>query len=165
MDVASLKDEFVGHQFDEVEFDVKADALAEYAAACGETAEHYVDPGHPEFRAVTNYTSRYHGRRSLPEGFPIKMHASFDAGKSVQFLGDIHPGDKLVARSHIHDIFEKTGRSGGMLFIVHRMEFSNQDEKPVSIVDWRMVVRLDMNRPAMKGVDPDGADRADGGEG
>ena len=157
MDVASLKEEFVGHEFDEVEFDVRAEALSEYAAARGETADYYLDPEHPQLRAVTNYTTRYHGRRSLPEGFPIKMHASFDAGKSVQFLGDIHPGDKLIARSHIHDIYEKTGRSGGMLFIVHRMEFSTQANEPVSIVDWRMVVRLEMNRPPMKGVDPDGS--------
>ena len=28
-----------------------------------------------------------------------------------------------------------------MLFIVHRMEFSNQRGEPVSIVDWRMVQR------------------------
>jgi hypothetical protein len=146
MDVNALKAEYVGHQFDEVEFDVTAEALTEYAAACGETADHYVDPSHPALRAVTNYTTRYHGRRSLPEGFPIKMHASFDAGKAVQFFGDIGPGDKLVARSHIHDIYEKTGRSGGMLFIVHRMEFSNQDGEMVSIVDWRMVVRLGMKR-------------------
>ena len=78
MDVASLKEEFVGHQFDEVEFDVQAGALAEYAAACGETAEYYVDPTHPDLRAVTNYTSRYHGRRSLPDGFPIKMFTIID---------------------------------------------------------------------------------------
>jgi hypothetical protein len=33
-----------------------------------------------------------------------------------------------------------------MLFIVHRMEFSNQRDELVSIVDWRMVVRMDMDR-------------------
>ena len=33
-----------------------------------------------------------------------------------------------------------------MLFIVHRMEFSNQADEMVSIVDWRMVVRLGMKR-------------------
>ena len=33
-----------------------------------------------------------------------------------------------------------------MLFIVHRMEFTNQNDELISIVDWRMVVRLDMRR-------------------
>ena len=51
--------------------------------------------------------------------------------------------DRLTARSHIHDIYEKTGRSGQMVFIVHRMEFSNQREELVSIVDWRFVQRPD----------------------
>lgn len=146
VDVKALKDEFVGHQFDEVEFEPEAHAMAEFAIACGETAPQFTDPSHPDFEAVPNYTTRYHGRRSLPRGFPVEMHASFDAGKCVEVHGPIRVGDTLVARSHIHDIYEKTGRSGGMLFIVHRMEFSNQRDDLVSIVDWRMVVRMGMPR-------------------
>ena len=46
-------------------------------------------------------------------------------------------------RSKIHDIYEKTGRSGTMVFIVHRMEFSNQRGEPVSIVDWRFLQQPD----------------------
>ena len=42
------------------------------------------------------------------------------------------------------DIYEKTGRSGLMVFIVHRMEFENQDGTPVSIVDWRLVRQPDV---------------------
>ncbi len=146
VDVKALKDEFVGHQFDEVEFVPDARAMAEFASACGETAPEFVDPSHDDFRAVPNYTTRYHGRRSLPKDFPVEIRTSFDAGKCVEVHGPIQPGDKLVARSHIHDIYEKTGRSGGMLFIVHRMAFSNQRDELVSIVDWRMVVRMDMDR-------------------
>ena len=74
----------------------------------------------------------------------MNMGASFDAGKAVEVGAPIHDGDRLVARSYIHDIFEKTGRSGGMLFIVHRMAFTNQDDVKVATVDWRMVVRLGM---------------------
>ena len=60
----------------------------------------------------------------------------------VEWKAPIRPGDCVVARSHIHDIFEKTGRSGGMMFIVHRMEFSNQDDQLVAIVDWKMIQKL-----------------------
>jgi acyl dehydratase len=63
----------------------------------------------------------------------------FAAGKCVTPIAPIRPGDKITARSQIHDIYTKTGRSGTMLFIVHRMEFQNQRGEPVSIVDWRMV--------------------------
>ncbi len=144
--IDEMKEQYVDHPFDEVEFVVDAEDMVAFAQACGETAPHFLDPKAPDFRAVPNYASRYHGRRSLPKGFPVNMMASFDAGKSVEITGSIRAGDRLTARSHIHDIFEKTGRSGGMLFIVHRMEFSNQDDIKVSTVDWRMVVRLDMTR-------------------
>jgi hydroxyacyl-ACP dehydratase HTD2-like protein with hotdog domain len=144
--IQEMKEQYVDHQFDEVDFIVDANDMVAFAEACGETAAHFVDSSAAGFRAVPNYASRYHGRRALPKGFPVSMAASFDAGKSVEVTGPIHAGDKLTARSHIHDIFEKTGRSGGMLFIVHRMEFSNQDDVNVSIVDWRMVVRLDLTK-------------------
>jgi len=142
--IDEMKQQFVNHQFDEVEFVVEADDMVAFAEACGETFPHFIDPTARDFRAVPSYASRYHGRRSLPKGFPVNMMASFDAGKSVEVTAPIHAGDRLTARSHIHDIFEKTGRSGGMLFIVHRMEFSNQNDVKVSTVDWRMVVRLDL---------------------
>ena len=61
--------------------------------------------------------------------------------KCVEVYGPIRPDDKIIARSEIHDIYEKTGRSGSMLFIVHRMEFSNQKGEPVSVVDWRRVIQ------------------------
>ena len=59
-----------------------------------------------------------------------------------EWKAPIRPGDTVVARSHIHDIFEKTGRSGGMMFIVHRMEFTNQRDELVAIVDWKMIQKL-----------------------
>jgi hypothetical protein len=143
IDVKATREEFVGHQFDEVEFEIRAEALAEYASACGETAPRFVDPSDPDFQAVPNFPTRFHGRRQLPEGFPVKLTKSFDAGKSVEVLGTVRPGDTLTARSRIHDIYEKTGRSGGMMFVVHRMEFFNQRDERVSVVDWRLVQRLD----------------------
>lgn len=155
-DINAMKEQYVDHEFDEVEFVVEADEMVAFAQACGETAPHFVDPDADGFRAVPNYTSRYHGRRALPKGFPVDMRASFDAGKAVDVGGSIHAGDRLTARSHIHDIYEKTGRSGGMLFIVHRMQFTNQNDIKVSTVDWRMVVRLDMVREKKARAERDG---------
>lgn len=72
----------------------------------------------------------------------MERERSFDGGKCVEWKAPIRPGDRIVARSHIHDIFSKTGRSGGMMFVVHRMEFRNQDEVLVAIVDWKMIQQL-----------------------
>ena len=145
VDVEALKREWTGFEFDRVEFDVTEEELVEFAAAVGEESPWFLDAGHAEFRAVPNFTTKYHGRRMFPPDFPqlSKKHFGFDAGKAVEVHGRIRPGDHLTACSKIHDIYEKTGRSGPMVFIVHRMEFTNQAGELVSIVDWRFVQRPD----------------------
>jgi hypothetical protein len=139
IDIAQLRADWCGRQFDEVEIAVDALQIVEFAEACGETAPRYTDPSHPDFQAPPSYTSRFHGGRALPKDFPIRSHQGFDAGKCVHVQGPLRAGDTVTARSEIHDIYTKTGRSGGMLFIVHRMTFTNQNEEPISIVDWRLV--------------------------
>ena len=52
------------------------------------------------------------------------------------------PGDVLTGKSQIHDLYVKTGRTGGMFFLVHRMNFTNQRDELVSTVDWRLVKRM-----------------------
>jgi hypothetical protein len=145
VDVAELKRNWTGFEFDRVEFPVVAEELAEFARAVGETAPWFTDPAHPEFRAVPNFPTKYHGRRMWPDDFPklSKRSVGFDGGKAVEVRGPIRAGDVLTARSHIHDIFEKTGRSGSMIFIIHRMEFTNQSGEPVATVDWRFLQRPD----------------------
>ena len=139
MDVDDLRAKYVGFEFDESRFEMDAEPMRAFAEACGETLPKFVDPGDPDFQAPPSYPTRFHGRRSLPKDFPMEIVRSFDGGKCVEPKAPIRPGDVLTARSHIHDIFEKTGRSGGMMFVVHRMEFFNQREELVSIVDWKLI--------------------------
>jgi hypothetical protein len=39
----------------------------------------------------------------------------------------------------IADIYDKTGRSGTMVFIVNRMSFFDAKQRLVATVDWRMI--------------------------
>jgi hypothetical protein len=139
IDLERLKQGWCGREFDEVSFELDAREMVEFAISCGETQSRFVDPSDPDFQAVPSYASRFHGRRAMPPDFPIKSHQGFDAGKCVENHAPMRPGDRIVARSEIHDIYTKTGRSGDMLFIVHRMRFTNQQGELVSIVDWRLV--------------------------
>jgi hypothetical protein len=148
IDVKALKEKWCGWQFDEVEFEISAEPMVEFAEACGETEARYTDSKHPDFQAPPSYTARFNGRRAMPAEFPIQSRQGFDAGKSVEVHGPLRPGDKLIGTSEIHDIYEKTGRSGGMLFIVHRMKFSNQNDELISIVDWRLVQRHGDRKPS-----------------
>ena len=50
----------------------------------------------------------------------------FDAGKDIDFHAPIRPGDSITAISSIVDLYEKTGRSGSMWFVVYRQELRNQ---------------------------------------
>ena len=152
IDIQELRDGWCGRQFDEVTFKLDVHEMVEFAVSCGETQPRFTDPDDPDFQAVPSYSSRFHGRRAMPDDFPIRSQQGFDAGKCVEVYGPIRPGDKITARSEIHDIYEKTGRSGSMLFIVHRMRFTNQRDEVVSLVDWRLV----QNQVSRKGASEKG---------
>ena len=141
MNATELKEEFAGHIFDEIELDITTESLVGFAKACGETLAKFTDPADPDFQGVPNYLTRIHGGQSLPKNFPVEMHRCFDAGKSVEVHAPVRQGDKIQGRSEIADIFEKSGRSGSMLFIVHRMNFYNQAGDHLATVDWRLVQR------------------------
>ncbi len=153
IDAKALKEKWCGWEFDEVDFEITAEPMVEFALSCGETQPRFTDPDDPDFQSVPSYSARFHGRRAMPADFPIKQHEGFDAGKAVEVHNALRPGDKLTAKSEIHDIYQKTGRSGPMLFIVHRMKFSNQRGELISIVDWRLVQRL-ADRVGRSEVDP-----------
>ena len=144
MEIEELKQRFLNLDFDERRFEVKQDAMLEFAAACGETAPRYADPAHPDFQAPPTFCARFHGRRMLPGDFP-DVGIPLDAGKCVMPQRPLRAGAKLVGRSHLHDIYEKTGRTGRMVFLVSRMELYDESEALVSIVDSRLVIR---ERPA-----------------
>lgn len=134
---------FIGREFDIADFPVTTERILALSRAFGETDPRFTDPDHPDFQASPTFTAQFTGRRVLPATFPHIGARGFDAGKTVEVLAPIRPGDTLTARSRIADIYEKTGRSGLMIFIVHRMEFSTREGRAVSIVDWRLVRQPD----------------------
>jgi len=142
VDVAKLKADWSGIEFDSVDVEAKGDSMLAFAKAVGEQDPRFCDPTHADYQAPVTFTAKYVGKRMFPKGFPkIGSGMGFDAGKCVEVHAPIRPGDHLTAKSQIHDIYEKSGRSGPMVFIVHRMEFYNQKEQLVSIVDWRLVMQ------------------------
>ena len=140
MDIASLKADWVGKGFDTTVFTVREQDMLDWAEACGETDERFTDPSNPDFQAHPGFTSALVARRHLPDDFPdIGNGRGIDGGKTVQVLQPIRINDVLTATSKIADIYDKTGRSGTMVFIIHRMTYSNQGGEPVAVVDWRMI--------------------------
>jgi hypothetical protein len=140
VEIEELKRSFLNRDFDERRFEVRQDQMLEFAAACGETAPRFTDPEHPDFQAPPTFCARFHGRRMLPGDFPA-LGIPLDAGKCVMPQRPLRAGTTLVGRSHLHDIYEKTGRTGRMIFLVSRMELYDPQQVLVSIVDSRLVIR------------------------
>jgi acyl dehydratase len=139
LDIEQVKAKWVGFEFDSTEFRIDGQRMLDWAQACGETDPRFVDAKNPDFQAHPTYTAQFGARRLFPEDFPKLGRGGFDGGKAVESHRPIRPGDVLTGTSQIADIYTKTGRSGTMIFIVHRMTFANQRGEPVSTVDWRII--------------------------
>ena len=59
----------------------------------------------------------------------------------------IRPGVELTGRTHLHDIYRKTGRSGQMTFFVTRMEIYDHAGTQLATADTRVVIR---EKPTLK---------------
>jgi acyl dehydratase len=141
-DLAAIKERWIGEQFDIATFTADQDDMVAWATACGETDPRFTDPDRDDFQAHPGFTTHLVSRRVLPKDFPTFSGRSIDGGKAVEVEGPIRAGDTLTATVTVADIYEKTGRSGTMVFIVQRMRFVNQHGDPVSTVDWRMIRNL-----------------------
>lgn len=140
VDIEALREQWIGVQFEEKNFEINAEAMAEYASACGEVAAAYTDPADPDFQAPPTYASSLQRGRGLPEDFPKMPGLGMDAGKAVEAFAPIRPGPK-VSKTHMHDIYTKTGRSGRMIFLVVRMALYDQGGTHLANADTRVVIR------------------------
>jgi acyl dehydratase len=64
-----------------------------------------------------------------------------DGGKAVECFAPVRPDTTLTGRTHLHDIYDKKGRSGRMIFIVVRMELYNDANEHLVTTDSRLVIR------------------------
>jgi len=143
VDLDEVRQRWVGVPFEQGEHHIRRDDLVTWARACGETDERFADPEHPDFQAHPTYTARFSARPFLPDDFPELGSGGIDGGKRIEATAPIRPDDVLTSRTSIAEIYEKTGRSGTMVFVVHRMAFTNQRGEAVSVVDSKMIRSLD----------------------
>ena len=139
-DITELRDKFLQRDFDQRDFLVKAEVTTEYARLCGETAKRFLDPDHADFQAPPTYISSLTGGRALPADFP-RFGLGMDGGKGVECINPVRPGTVITGKTHIHDIYTKTGRSGRMVFIVTRVEFFDAEGLHLANADSRTVMR------------------------
>ncbi len=139
-DIDELREKYLNRDFDEVKLDIKPDVTTEFARLCGETASRFLDANDPDFQAPPTFIATLSGRRSMPEDFP-RFGIGMDAGKAVECFLPIKPGSTLTARTHLHDIYTKSGRSGRMVFVVSRLAFYDDAGNHLANSDSRLVMR------------------------
>jgi len=125
----------IGTEFDRTVFaPITRDAIQQYVAASGEPAAN-------EVTAPPTFVVRLRGHHWMPANMPDLGRVGFDAGKDIEFGVPVRAGDVLTAVSTVHDIYEKTGRSGSMVFVVLRTVVTNQREDEVAVIDQKMMFR------------------------
>jgi len=135
----------LGEEFDRSQHDpVTADELLAFARSLGETSPCYVEDG-PTLVGHPTYCIRFRGRKFFPDNLPegLRTRMSFDAGKDIEFGVPIRAGDRVTVVSTLHELYEKTGRSGSMVFVVVRFTMTNQRGERVAVVDNRMMYRAE----------------------
>jgi hypothetical protein len=140
VDIDGIREQYVGVEFEERSFTVEAEKMAEYARACGELNPIYTDPDNEDFQAPPTFASSLQRGRGLPEDFPKMPGLGMDAGKAVEAFAPIRPGP-MVGRTHLHEVYAKTGRSGRMIFLVTRMALYSEAGEHLANADTRVVIR------------------------
>ena len=133
----------IGREFDHAVYGpVTREELIAFAEALGETRPEYTEAG-PDLVGHPTYCVRYKGNKFYPDNLPktIDVRRGFDAGKDIELGRPIRPGDTIDVRCTLHEVYEKTGRSGSMYFVVIRFTMTNQRGEMVAIVDNRFMHR------------------------
>ena len=91
--------------------------------------------------APPGFATTFRNGRHFFQHIPRYGKQGFDAGKDVEFVAPIRPGDEITLSSSVKEIYDKTGRSGTMVFVVIRTTLKNQRSEVVAHVDHRFMSR------------------------
>lgn len=141
IDIEELRQQYVNKDFDEVEVHLVPDKMVIMGLACGEQLPQFTDPQHPDFQASPAVLGGIMPRRMLPRDFPMLGGIPMDGGKFIAMHAPVRSEQPLIGRTHLHEIYDKNGRSGRMVFIVVRTDLYDADGALLATMDSRLVIR------------------------
>ena len=127
---------------------VTAERIANFCLAVGETNPLYLDPAaaatgpHRGIIAPPSFVAAFRYADDVFESLPAFARGGLMAGIDLELGAPIRAGDSIHVSSVLKETYEKTGRTGTMVFAVVRSTLTNQKGEVVAYVDHRM-----MNRP------------------
>ncbi|MEW6443061.1 MAG: MaoC family dehydratase N-terminal domain-containing protein [bacterium] len=141
----------VGYEFAPHRFTVERGKIREFVRAIGDDNPVYTDPqaagaaGYRDVIAPPTYLTvmdnwsgpDFESRCRELEIDPLKV---LHAEQAYEYLADIHPGDELDATARVTEVYEKSGKSGHLLFIVVEKTYK-RNAQPVAVCRSTTVVR------------------------
>jgi len=126
---------------------VTAERIANFCIAVGETNSLYLDPAaagpHRGIIAPPAFVAAFRYADDVFDSLPAFARGGLMAGIDLELGAPIRAGDSIHVSSVLKKTYEKTGRTGTMIFAVVRSTLTNQKGELVAYVDHRM-----MNRPS-----------------
>src|SRR4029434_10578824 len=120
----------LGKEFDRYSYSGTKEEIVEFAQSVGETNPLYTDEAYAK---TTSYGSIiapptfcvvFRSHDMLPDLKLSYGKRGFDGAKECMFLAPIRPGDTITGVDRIAQVYEKTGRSGNMTFIVREQRLT-----------------------------------------
>jgi len=140
-DYASMRD---GRTFESANpVQVTRELIVDFCAAIGETNPLYTDPEaakagpHGGLVAPPSLAAIFGDGENIFQNFPEFEQRRLAAGMDVEFVTPIQAGDSITIVSQVKEIYEKTGRSGAMVFVVISSTLRKQNGEVAARVEHR----------------------------
>lgn len=127
-------------------FQVTAEMITTFASAVGESNPAYLDTEAAKqgptggLIAPPIFYDVFRGDQ-VPDPQVKFGKVTFNAGQRCEFHTPIRPEDTITMKTRITDVYEKTGRTGKMVFIVRETRYENQQGETVAVVEQSQVRR------------------------
>jgi len=118
--------EHVGKPQKAVTATVEAGHLKRFAEAIGDPNPRWLREAPPTFLVALAPTS-YHLDAAEEYG-----KGWLNGGNRFEYVEPVKVGDTIAATTLVKDVYEKTGSSGGLLFIIFETEYKNQHGRVVA---------------------------------
>jgi acyl dehydratase len=129
----------LGKEFSRMEQQVTRAMVLEYADILGAIDPVYRDApaardrGYRDIIAPPTFVTWRSGHPIVPPEMGF-TGTGINAGYTCTFYGVVYPGDTLIYSTCLVDMYEKTGRSGTMRFVVRETTVTNQHAEVVAVL-------------------------------
>ena len=105
---------------------IEAGHLRRFAEAIGDANPRWLKEAPPTFLVALAPVSAH-----LPEAEEYGK-GWLNGGNRFEYLETVRTGDQITATGKVVDVYEKSGSSGSLLFIIFETEYVNQDGRTVA---------------------------------